>query len=331
MLAQVHPDLEISDSGLIQVNQLITDMATTLISQEVNVSTLSIQSAVRLVISGELSKHAVSEGTKAVTRYNSYKPVDSNSTKLNISKVSGLQIEIETVEKMVRSQIKESQIIDQTTSIYLGAVLEYLMAEILELAGNSANNHNKIKITQLHIDEAIKADEELNQVFINKKPVIVDPVKLKSNTKIPIKFKSTNKIASTEQLNYPHLFHFIKDNMNELFIQKWGITDHQIIEKSKELFADMDQDPTKNKESEADVDDENLPLNVLDTTIRRYVSTIVDVEGLCEADTEHLKFLHESAILAYIEDGGKSVKWIDFLDKNDIIVVGLNNYIENLN
>jgi histone H2B len=35
------------------------------------ISSREIQTAVRLVLPGELAKHAVSEGTKAVTKYNS--------------------------------------------------------------------------------------------------------------------------------------------------------------------------------------------------------------------------------------------------------------------
>ena len=80
VLKQVHPDTGISKKGMSIMNSFINDiferiaLEASKLSRYSKKSTLSsreIQTAVRLMLPGELSKHAVSEGTKAVTKFTS--------------------------------------------------------------------------------------------------------------------------------------------------------------------------------------------------------------------------------------------------------------------
>ena len=82
MLKQVHPDTGISKRAMSIMNSFINDLFERIAgesgrlvrySKKATLSSREIQTAVRLVLPGELAKHAVSEGTKAVTKYTSSK------------------------------------------------------------------------------------------------------------------------------------------------------------------------------------------------------------------------------------------------------------------
>ncbi|KAK7335666.1 hypothetical protein VNO80_27636 [Phaseolus coccineus] len=80
VLKQVHPDIGISSKAMGIMNSFINDIFEKLAQEssrlarynkKPTITSREIQSAVRLVLPGELAKHVVSEGTKAVTKFTS--------------------------------------------------------------------------------------------------------------------------------------------------------------------------------------------------------------------------------------------------------------------
>ena len=80
VLKQVHPDTGMSKKGMSIMNSFINDVFAQIAGEagklctynnKATLSSREVQTAVRLVLPGELAKHAVSEGTKAVTKFTS--------------------------------------------------------------------------------------------------------------------------------------------------------------------------------------------------------------------------------------------------------------------
>ncbi|TEA21844.1 hypothetical protein DBR06_SOUSAS20010027, partial [Sousa chinensis] len=274
VLKQVHPDTGISSKAMGIMNSFVNDIFERIAGEasrlahynkRSTITSREIQTAVRLLLPGELAKHAVSEGTKAVTKYTSSNGwllkeplrLTTKSTfllgslgagvlgdslgalghgvlgqlprqqqahgRLDLpgrdgralvvmcqarrlardaledvidegvhdahglgrdasmsgrgkqggkarakaktrSSRAGLQFPVGRVHRLLRKG-NYAERVGAGAPVYLAAVLEYLTAEILELAGNAARDNKKTRIIPRHLQLAIRNDEELNKLL----------------------------------------------------------------------------------------------------------------------------------------------------------------------
>ncbi|CAI4226667.1 unnamed protein product [Auanema sp. JU1783] len=185
VLKQVHPDTGISSKAMSIMNSFVNDVFERIANEasrlahynkRSTISSREVQTAVRLILPGELAKHAVSEGTKAVTKYTSSKTQSIMSGRGKGGKAktggkaksrstrAGLQFPVGRLHRMLRKG-NYAQRVGAGAPVYLAAVLEYLAAEVLELAGNAARDNKKSRINPRHLQLAVRNDEELNKLL----------------------------------------------------------------------------------------------------------------------------------------------------------------------
>eukprot|EP01112_Ceratiomyxa_fruticulosa_P015589 TRINITY_DN45_c0_g1_i4.p1 TRINITY_DN45_c0_g1~~TRINITY_DN45_c0_g1_i4.p1 ORF type:complete len:152 (-),score=46.22 TRINITY_DN45_c0_g1_i4:187-642(-) len=99
---------------------------------------------------------------KATTTTGGRGKKSTNSTSRSFR--AGLQFPVGRIHRQLREGRYAARI-GAGAPVYLAAVLEYLAAEILELAGNASRDNKKVRIVPRHIQLAIRNDEELNKLL----------------------------------------------------------------------------------------------------------------------------------------------------------------------
>jgi hypothetical protein len=142
-----------------------------------------IEMVLALLLPGDLFKHAVSEGRKAARKAipssggvddaEPNAPVIMNRLRRNaddgmdeplISRDAGLQFIIAPIHNFLLHRMMFN--VHPLLSVFLGGVLEYLAAEVLELGGNVARSDKRSRLQLSHILRAIETDEELRSLFL---------------------------------------------------------------------------------------------------------------------------------------------------------------------
>merc|ERR1719158_1981182 len=96
------------------------------------------------------------------------KSTNSNTGLKGVSRSTkaGLKLPVGRISRLLRAG-RYARRIGAGAPVYLAAVLEYLSAEVLELAGNAAREGKKSRIVPRHIQLALKNDAEVGLLFRN--------------------------------------------------------------------------------------------------------------------------------------------------------------------
>ncbi|PIA29962.1 hypothetical protein AQUCO_05800208v1 [Aquilegia coerulea] len=84
----------------------------------------------------------------------------STTKKVSTSRSSkaGLQFPVGRISRFLKAG-KYAQRVGAGAPVYLASVLEYLTAEVLELAGNAARDNKKTRVVPRHIQLAVRNDK----------------------------------------------------------------------------------------------------------------------------------------------------------------------------
>jgi histone H3/H4 len=178
ILTQVHPDKSLTKETNNAIHLYMEQLVKKIVCSNDDLKT----SMKKVIGDNEVLKYAIREGNKG-------------------SKV----VSPATIRKMIDACRK----VEEKDIVFLTGVVDYLIAEILELSGNIATGHKRMRINMMDVDYAIRNDEDMMHAYkllphnalVEWKPPL--PTEKNSLTEIRYALGKHKIIPMTQQLIFP--------------------------------------------------------------------------------------------------------------------------------
>jgi len=185
ILKNIHPDSGISTNAmsalsrisLFIVRQYATECSSLLISANKKVVDIpTICAATLIIFDGggivdALGPQAIKQIGVAIGKYENYKGTKADK-KVRREFKAGLQMSVSRIKKIYKAANASNKSISDTSAVAIAASLEYLLSEIVELAGNASRDNKLTRITPRHLLLAIANDEELSNILLSKNLIL---------------------------------------------------------------------------------------------------------------------------------------------------------------
>lgn len=180
ILKSVHPETGINSRAAQTVNNLVHSLIHRLVkssnsllahsgNKTLNVREVAAATRIILPARSMLMEDVSTFAERAVTKYNTAVPKEQGST--SSADRAGLTMRPARVKRIVMTHLV-TQRKSNRAIVYIAAVVERVVGEILNLAGNYARDNKKVRINLRNVMQAIRGDEELSKLFPEKSYVL---------------------------------------------------------------------------------------------------------------------------------------------------------------
>lgn len=185
ILKSSHPNTGLSGGALDSLSEIVHSITRRLannvnvllsVSDKATLSAREASAAVKLTVPIGLSKGATAAGERAVSSYTRSVTEDANSgVKTSVTQRAGILVSVSRVGRLLRTaSVSKRQ--GPSAAIFIAAVLEYLLKEILDVAARLSIELKKVRITNRNILLAVRTNSDLNSLLPEHSTVLAGGV-----------------------------------------------------------------------------------------------------------------------------------------------------------